>query len=39
MESAKRMLFVFPLGEVVKLRLLHLLEDGSYTLSCGEPPT
>lgn len=31
MESASRMLFVFPLGEVVKLRLLHLFKDGFYT--------
>lgn len=31
MESANRMLFVFPLREVVKLRLLQLFKDGFYT--------
>lgn len=29
--GAKGMLLVFPLREVVKLTLLHLLKDGSYT--------
>lgn len=30
-ENAKRMLSVFSFREVVKLMLLHLLKDGSYT--------
>lgn len=30
-ESAKRMLSVFSLGEVVKLMMLHFLKVGSYT--------
>jgi len=30
-ESARRMLSVFSLGEVVKLMLLYFLKDGSYT--------
>lgn len=31
MENAEGMLFVFPLREVIKLLLLHLLKDLSYT--------
>lgn len=30
-ENAKRMLSMFSLREVVKLMLLHLIKDGTYT--------